>query len=186
LKTIDNKDVERRALSPPKLRGLQLIANNRCAGKSKPGVQEKRDKFVMDTKKMGLEKSELPVERRAKKRFVMEREIRYRVLEQDKIIAVGSGKTTNLSSNGVAFVTEGDLPVGSFIEVSIAWPALLENRCPLQLIGFGRVLRSACGTVACTLEQYEFRTLARVVPESAWSLRSDQKLRRWAEAVARA
>src|ERR1035438_8842129 len=73
---------------------------------------------------MGLEKVHTPVERRAKKRFVMEREIRYRVLEQDKIIAVGSGKTINLSSNGVAFVAENDLPEGAYIEVSIAWPAL--------------------------------------------------------------
>ncbi|HUE00013.1 MAG TPA: hypothetical protein VMR62_10590 [Bryobacteraceae bacterium] len=134
---------------------------------------------------MGSEQGDLPVERRAKKRFVMEREIRYRVLEQDRIIAVGSGKTVNLSSNGVAFVTVEELPVAAFIEVSIAWPALLENRCPLQLIGFGRVLRSDMGTIACTIEQYEFRTLARVVPENAWSARSDQKLRRWAEAVAR-
>ena len=83
------------------------------------------------------------------------------------------------------FVTENELPPGAFIELSIAWPALLENRCPLQLIGFGRVLRSSGDTVACTLAQYEFRTLARVVPENAWSARSDQKLRRWAEAVAR-
>jgi len=134
---------------------------------------------------MAIDKAGTPVERRAKKRFVMEREIRYKVLEQDKIIAVGNGKTLNLSSNGVAFVTENELPPGAFIELSIAWPALLENRCPLQLIGFGRVLRSAGDTVAATLEQYEFRTLARVVPESAWSLRSDQRLRRWAEAVAR-
>ena len=115
----------------------------------------------------------------------MEREIRYRVLEQDRIIAVGSGKTINLSSNGVAFVTDQDLPPGAFIELSIAWPALLENRCPLQLIGFGRVLRSAHGTVASTMEQYEFRTLARAVPDGAWSARSDLRLRRWAEAVAR-
>lgn len=134
---------------------------------------------------MAIEKAGTPVERRAKKRFIMEREIRYRVLEQDKIIAVGSGKTINLSSSGVAFVTENDLPPGAFIELSIAWPALLENHCPLQLIGFGRVLRSTGGTVAATLEQYEFRTLARVLPASAWSARSDQRLRRWAEAVAR-
>ena len=134
---------------------------------------------------MGLEKPDIPVERRTKKRFVMEREIRYRVLEQGKIVAVGSGKTLNLSSSGVAFVTENDLPVGAYIELSIAWPALLENRCPLQLIGFGQVLRSSGGTVASTLAQYEFRTLARILPEGAWSARSDQKLRRWAEAVAR-
>lgn len=115
----------------------------------------------------------------------MVREIRYRVLEQDKIVAVGNGKTINLSSNGVAFNTENELPVGACIELSIAWPALLENRCPLQLLGYGRVLRSSGGAVAVTLEQYEFRTLARIVPDSAWSARSDQKLRRWAEAVAR-
>ena len=134
---------------------------------------------------MQNEKVETPVERRAKKRFVMEREIRFRVMEQDKIVAVGTGKTLNLSSNGVAFVTQQNVPPGAFIEVSIAWPALLENRCPLQLIGFGRVLRSEGGTVAATLEQHEFRTLARVLPQNAWSARSDQKLRRWAEAVAR-
>jgi len=141
---------------------------------------------VMGEKRMETGKAEIPVERRAKKRFVMERGIRFRVLEQDKIIAVGSGKTINLSSNGVAFVTDHELPTGAFIELSIAWPALLENRCPLQLIGFGRVLRSAEGRVACTIEQYEFRTLARAVPDCAWSARSDQRLRRWAEAVARA
>jgi len=141
--------------------------------------------IVTDKNKMGLEKADIPVERRAKRRFVMVREIRYRVLEQGKIIAVGSGKTLNLSSAGVAFVTENDLPIGAYMELSIAWPALLENRCPLQLIGFGRVLRSSGGTVAGTIEQYEFRTLARIVPESAWSARSDQKLRRWAEAIAR-
>ena len=115
----------------------------------------------------------------------MEREIRYRVLEQDQIIASGTGKTFNLSSSGVAFAAERDVPIGGFIELSIAWPALLENRCPLQLIGFGRVLRSADGRIAATIEQYEFRTLARAVPDNSWPARSDQRLRRWAEAVAR-
>jgi hypothetical protein len=125
------------------------------------------------------------VERRSKRRFIMEREIRYRVLDQEQIIAVGSGKTFNLSSSGVAFATEQELPAGAFIELSIAWPALLENRCPLQLIGFGRILRSTAGYIASTIEQYEFRTLAKAVPDGAWTARSDHKLRRWAEAVAR-
>jgi hypothetical protein len=134
---------------------------------------------------MGLQQGENGTERRSKRRFVMEREIRYRVLDQDKIIGAGSGKTFNLSSNGVEFSTECDLPPGAFVELSIAWPALLENRCPLQLIGFGRVLRSAAGKVASTIEQYEFRTLARAVPDASWLGRSDQKLRRWAEAATR-
>jgi hypothetical protein len=134
---------------------------------------------------MGLQQGETRAERRSKRRFVMEREIRYRVLEQDRIIGAGSGKTFNLSSSGVEFSTDCDLPPGAFIELSIAWPALLENRCPLQLIGFGRVLRSAAGKVATTIEQYEFRTLARAIPENSWLSRSDQKLRRWAEAATR-
>src|SRR5580692_10631921 len=134
---------------------------------------------------MGLQQGENGADRRSKRRFVMEREIRYRVLDQDKIVGAGSGKTFNLSSNGVEFSTECDLPPGAFVELSIAWPALLENRCPLQLIGFGRVLRSAAGKVATTIEQYEFRTLARAVPEAAWLGRSDHKLRRWAEAATR-
>jgi hypothetical protein len=134
---------------------------------------------------MGLSQEDRPVDRRFKRRFIMEREIRFRVLEQDKIIAVGCGKTVNLSSSGVAFCVTSDLPAGAFIELSIAWPALLENRCPLQLIGFGRVLRCEQGRVAATIEQYEFRTLSRVVPDSIWPGRSDQKLRRWADAVAR-
>jgi hypothetical protein len=128
---------------------------------------------------------QIPVERRSKRRFVMEREIRYRVLDQDQIVAAGCGKTYNLSSGGVAFAADRDLPMGACIEISIAWPALLENRCPLQLIGFGRVLRSAQGRTATTIEQYEFRTLSRAVPDNAWSARGEQKLRRWAEAVAR-
>ena len=135
--------------------------------------------------KMGLDRTQIPFERRQKRRFVMEREIRFRVLEQDRIIAVGRGKTFNLSSNGVAFVAENELPSGAFIELSIAWPTLLENRCPLQLIGFGRVLRSSRGTTVSTIEQYEFRTLARITPESDWPGRSDQKLRRWAETATR-
>jgi hypothetical protein len=136
-------------------------------------------------KPMELQNGETPVDRRSKRRFTMEREIKYRVLDQDRIIAVGIGKTFNLSSNGVAFATEHELPAQAFVELSIAWPALLENRCPLQLVGFGRVLRCANGRVAATIEQYEFRTLARAMAEGAWPSRSDVKLRRWAEAVAR-
>jgi len=125
-----------------------------------------------------------PGERRAKRRFLMEREVRFRVLEQDHIIAVGRGMTFDLSSNGVAFVAESELPSGAFIEMSIAWPTLLENSCPLQLIGFGRVLRSSQGKTVSTIEQYEFRTSARLTED--WSARSDQKLRRWAETAGRA
>ena len=135
---------------------------------------------------MEIQLEDRPVERRSKRRFVMEREIRYRVLDQDEIIAEGSGKTFNLSSSGVAFHVDRELPAGAFIELSIAWPALLENRCPLQLRGFGRILRSVPGRAAASIEQYEFRTSAKIVAERFSLSNSDQRLRRWAEAAVRA
>jgi hypothetical protein len=105
-------------------------------------------------------------ERRSKRRFVIELDIRYKVLYRDEIKAAGSGKTVNLSSAGVAFKTEHDLPIGATMRLSITWPALLDNRCQLQLVGSGRITRSAAGTVACKIHKYELRTLARLVAET--------------------
>ncbi|MGA2269536.1 MAG: hypothetical protein ABSH44_13790 [Bryobacteraceae bacterium] len=61
---------------------------------------------------------------------------------------------------------EPELRPGTFIELSISWPALLDQTCPMRLIVFGRVLRGAGRTAACTLDKYEFRT-ARVSKSDA-------------------
>ena len=116
--------------------------------------------------RMESEQGKVHRERRSKLRFVIELDVRYKVWCRDEIKALGSGRTVNLSSAGVAFETEHDLPIGASIRLSITWPALLDNRCQLQLIGFGRITRSAAGTVACKIHKYELRTLARLVPET--------------------
>src|SRR5579863_3272705 len=100
-------------------------------------------------------------ERREKKRFRMEREVRYRILNQDRTFAFGVGETIYVSSIGVAFTNEIELPVGVTIELSIDWPALIDNICRLQLVGCGHVLRSSGGITVCTLAQHDFRTLGR-------------------------
>lgn len=120
-----------------------------------------------------------PTERRSKMRFPMNRELRYKLLEDERIMAVGLGNTTDMSSGGVAFRSDGDLPEGSFIELSISWPALLDDVCPMRLIVFGRVLRGS-GTKVCSVEKWEFRTQSRHVSTSM-PLRIDGKLQRWAE-----
>ena len=112
-------------------------------------------------------------------RFPMNRELRYKLLEDERIMAVGLGNTTDMSSGGVAFHSDGDLPKGSFIELSISWPALLDDVCPMRLIVVGRVLRVA-GTKVCSVEKWEFRTQSRHVSTSM-PLRVDGKLQRWAE-----
>jgi len=125
---------------------------------------------------------DLAVERRKKTRFPMNRDVRYKVLEGDKIVGFGMGTTLDMGSGGVAFLTEHQLLAGSFIELSISWPVLLEDSCPMRLIVFGRVVRSSGRLTACTLDKHEFRTQARVVREMA-PVRHDSMLQRWADNI---
>jgi hypothetical protein len=126
---------------------------------------------------MRLRKS---TERRSKMRFPMNRELRYKLLEDERIMAAGLGTTTNMSSGGVAFQSDVDLPNGSYIELSISWPALLGDVCLMRLIVFGRVLRGSGPTKVCSVEKWEFRTQSRQVA-ATMPLRIDGKLQRWAE-----
>jgi hypothetical protein len=97
-------------------------------------------------------------ERRSKKRFSIEREVRYKLLNGQHIANTGMGRTLDMSSTGVQFTTQDPLPVGTLIEVAISWPALLNDNCPMKLVVFGRVVRSEKGNVSVTIEKYEFRT----------------------------
>jgi len=125
---------------------------------------------------------DLAAERRKKARFPMNREMRYKLLEGDAIVDLGVGTTLDMGSGGMAFLTEHELSAGSFIELSISWPVLLEDSCPMRLIVFGRVVRSVGRLTACTVDKYEFRTQARVVRPIA-PVRNDSMLQRWADNI---
>ena len=100
-------------------------------------------------------------ERRRSSRFPIEREVKYKTLNQRTEAVSGVGKTLNISSSGVLFTAEHDLPVGTRLEVSISWPAQLNDRCLLNLVARGRVTRHAKGQLALQIQQYEFRTQSR-------------------------
>lgn len=100
-------------------------------------------------------------ERRRSSRFPIEREVRYKTLNQRAEILAGNGKTLNISSSGVLFTADHDLPVGTRLEVSISWPAQLNERCLLNLVARGRVTRHHKGQLALQIQQYEFRTQSR-------------------------
>jgi hypothetical protein len=70
----------------------------------------------------------------------------------------GVGKTVNISSSGVLFTSEQPLLPGRRLELSVSWPAQLDNKCPLKLVARGKVVRSEAGKVAIEIQQYEFRT----------------------------
>jgi hypothetical protein len=97
-------------------------------------------------------------ERRNADRFPIEREVRYRILNKRNVYEEGTGKTINISSNGVLFTTDQILLPGKRLELSISWPAQLDNKCQLKLVARGRVARLEQGRAAVEIQQYEFRT----------------------------
>jgi len=97
-------------------------------------------------------------ERRRSSRFPIEREVRYKTLNQRAETLAGNGKTMNISSSGVLFTSDHDLPIGTRLEVSISWPAQLNEKCLLNLVARGRVTRHNKGQLALQIQQYEFRT----------------------------
>jgi hypothetical protein len=119
-------------------------------------------------------------DRRGKFRFPMQRDVRYKVLKDGATLEAGSGHTIDMGSGGVRFQVERDLAEGAFIQLSVSWPVLLDDSCPMRLVIFGRVLRSSSRQCACSIDKYEFRTQARVIQPPA--ARSDSSLERWADA----
>jgi hypothetical protein len=97
-------------------------------------------------------------ERRIKKRFLIEQEVRYKMLYGQRIAETGSGRTLNVSSGGISFTTEAVLMEGTPVEVSMSWPVLLRDSCPMKLLIYGCVIRSGQRSAAVAIERYEFRT----------------------------
>jgi hypothetical protein len=99
-------------------------------------------------------------DRRQSDRFPIEREVRYRVLSKRSAEEMGDGKTINISSSGVLFTSQHVLLPGRRLELSISWPAQLNNKCALKLVARGRIVRFEEGRAAMEIQQYEFRTLS--------------------------
>ena len=100
-------------------------------------------------------------ERRIKRRFQIEQDIRYKMLYGQRIAETGMGKTQNISSGGVWFTTENILTAGLPVELSMSWPVLLNDSCPMKLMIYGCVVRSTDKGSAVAIERYEFRTQGR-------------------------
>jgi hypothetical protein len=97
-------------------------------------------------------------ERRSKRRFQIDQEVRYKMLYGQRIAETGVGRTRNISSGGVWFSTESMLTSGMPVELSMNWPVLLNDSCPMKLMIYGCVIRSNEKGAAVAIERYEFRT----------------------------
>ncbi len=101
-------------------------------------------------------------DRRATDRFPIESDLRYKLMEARHILETGQGRTLNMSSGGILFTAETRLLVGRRVELSVEWPAQLNENCGLKLVALGRIVRSNSETAAIRIEKYDFRTRAAV------------------------
>ena len=119
-------------------------------------------------------------DRRTKFRFDMQREIRYKLVEEGALLASGTGSTLNMCSGGIAFSTEQALQPRAFAELSISWPVLLDETCPMRLIVFGRIRRSGGGKAVLWHRVIASSARKPVQRKPATAVRSDSMLQRFA------
>jgi len=104
------------------------------------------------------EAPEQSTDQRARGRYPIALELQYKVLRGGRIEQTGSGKTLNISSGGVLFETQDQLPQRGRVEVAMQWPFLLEGTCGLKLVMRGRIVRSADNSKV-TAVQADYREL---------------------------
>jgi CheY-like chemotaxis protein len=97
-------------------------------------------------------------DRRTNARFPCRLAVSYQALEHPFFSGVATSETLNISSKGLLFATEVALQPGQLLQVSVDWPARLENQVPLKLVAEGRIVRNLNGLAAMRIDKYEFRT----------------------------
>src|SRR5580658_9328176 len=97
-------------------------------------------------------------DRRTNARFPCRLAVSYQALEHPFLSGVATSETLNISSKGLLFATEEALQPGQLLQVSVDWPARLENQVPLKLVAEGRIVRNLNGLAAMRIDKYEFRT----------------------------
>jgi len=98
-------------------------------------------------------------DRRSDRRYRIQLDLRWKAIRRRKVQGVGVGRTIDLSSGGVLFDAGQQLPVGLNVELSVAWPVLLQHIAPMQLAISGRIVRSDGSGTAVRITQHEFRTM---------------------------
>jgi len=98
-------------------------------------------------------------DRRQDRRYQLNLELKWKLIRRRRVLDTGTGQTIDLSSGGILFDAGRHLPEGLNVELSIAWPVLLHNVAPMQLVATGRIVRSAGRQVALQTVQHEFRTI---------------------------
>jgi len=99
-------------------------------------------------------------DRRSRRRYPFDLQLEYKVMSGRHLFLTGKGRTIDISSKGIAIAIDEILAPGIRMELSIHWPALLDQSCALKLVVTGKVVRSDENITAIRMERHEFRTRA--------------------------
>jgi hypothetical protein len=100
-------------------------------------------------------------DRRRSQRYPIAADLEYRIVAANQVIATGTGRCLNLSARGILFQCPAVLPVGTDVEIDVAWPARLNHKLNLNLSLSGTVSRTDGALHAVFFLQYEFRIRGR-------------------------
>jgi CheY-like chemotaxis protein len=125
-----------------------------------PDLSNLRRAVTGALKSAGSDKAEPggAADRRTNARFPCRLAVSYQALEHPFLSGLATSETLNISSKGLLFATDEPLQPGQLIQVSVDWPARLENHVPLKLVAEGRIVRNLNGLLAMRIDKYEFRT----------------------------
>jgi hypothetical protein len=98
-------------------------------------------------------------ERRAARRYNIELDVRWKLVQRRKVKAEGLGRTIDLSSTGIRFSADQMLGVGKNVELAIFWPMLFNNATPMKLVVWGRTVRAEKNGIALKKLRHEFHTM---------------------------
>jgi hypothetical protein len=113
-----------------------------------------------------------PFDRRKNKRYAVDLPLRFSYSNQGSTLT-GTGTVTDLSRCGICFQCENPPPDNIEIEVRVAWPMLLDNSCPLDLVVRGRVARTTARGTVVRMHNYEFKTRSSRAPAPQQRPRED-------------
>jgi hypothetical protein len=106
-------------------------------------------------------------DRRLQRRYPLKLDLEFKIMDGDKVLSSGAGKTENLSSGGVLFHPAGSVPGGSQVELLVRWPAVLVNEPALDLHIFGNLVRNDPQGIAMHTSRYHFEKLEN--PQEAFA-----------------
>ena len=103
-----------------------------------------------------MSREKIQGDRRLQRRYPLELDLEFKIVDDDRVVSTGTGRTGNMSSGGVLFHATEGVPSGPHVELAVRWPAVLGNVPFLELRIYGRLVRNDSQGLAMRMSRYHF------------------------------